>query len=113
MFPDTITIYRHSIENGEDLYQKQVKDGFYWNVKNKRVNESKGAVSESELTVISSPKRAFDYEKSWNVKVGDIIIKGKGDNISTLKELDNYFTVFSVEENLCGSVADNIVISGK
>lgn len=113
MFPHTITIYRHSVENGEDVYKIQHLDGFYWQQKCVRNAENKGVAYAAEVSAVSSAERAHTYGKSWNVQVGDKIIKGNGNNISSLNELNNYYSVYAVEENICGSDVDNIVISGK
>lgn len=114
MFPHTITIYRHSVINGADVYDKQVLDGFYWNGKVTQNADNKGVDNTAKITAVSSPERAKSYGDKWSVEVGDIIIKGKGSNISSLKELTlPYYKVCAVEENICGSDVDNIVVSGK
>lgn len=114
MFPHTITIYTHSIKDGQDYYSKQVLDGFYWHEKTARALDGKGDSDSAEVVVISSLKRAKEYYAGkWDVKVGDIIIKGKGGNITTVKELKDFHKVTTVSINICGSCVDNISITGK
>ncbi|MCM1115610.1 MAG: hypothetical protein NC397_08960 [Clostridium sp.] len=115
MFPHDITIYRHCVLNGTDIYNKQVLNGFYWNCKTAQSVKNKGADNAAEVTVISSPQMAQRYGNKWKIQVGDIIIKGKGSNISSLKDLTDvqYYKVYAVEENICGSDVDNIVVKGK
>ena len=42
MFPHSITIYKHSIIDGEDVYFMQCVDGFYWQEKTNINNKDKG-----------------------------------------------------------------------
>ncbi|MCD7722694.1 MAG: hypothetical protein LUH82_01905 [Clostridiales bacterium] len=112
-FKDTITIYRHSTENGADVYERQVLSGFYCYSATTHAISNKGFESVSEFTAISSPGMAQIYGDEWTVRVGDIIIGGEGDNISTLKELSDYHKVYHVALNACGSAVDNIVVKGK
>ena len=113
MFPNTITIYRHNVLDGADVYEKQILNGFYWYGKAVQSATDKGVENSAQITVVSSPKMAQSYGDKWTVQVGDIIIKGKGDDIKSLRELSNQHIVDGVEVNVCSSDVDNIVISGK
>ena len=110
MFPNTVTIYRHEIKDNRDVYFRQVVKGFYIWGSMGLVGKGKGAENDDKIKIMSSPERAADYGKTWNVKKGDLIIKGTGKEISALKELAESFTVMSVEENICGSSVDNVLI---
>ena len=113
MFPDTITIYRHSVLNGADVYEKQVLSGFYWYGKVTQSTANKGVENAAEITVISNPEMAKTFGDKWTAQVGDIIIKGKGNDISSLKELTESHKIYAVEVNVCDSDVDNIVLSVK
>lgn len=113
MFPHSITIYKHSVIDGEDAYFMQCLDGFYWQERNSRSNKDKGAEATSEIIVVSSSQNAQNFNDKWNIDIGDIIIKGKGNHITSLKELDEYYKVNAVSVNVCGSLVDNIVVNAK
>lgn len=113
MFPHSITIYKHSIIDGEDVYFMQCVDGFYWQEKTNLNNKDKGSENTGEITVISSLRNAQSFNDKWNVDIGDIIIKGKGNHITSLKEPDTYYKVNAVSFNVCGSLVDNIVVNAK
>lgn len=112
MFPHTITIYRHSVENGQDVIKRQVVEGFYWYGSQGISASNKGGSEEDSVTIVSSPERAQDYGTAWTIKPKDRVIKGEGAEATTLKEI-NGFTVLRVEENICGSPVDNITITGR
>lgn len=113
MFPDTITIYRHSIINGADIYDKEILSGFYWYGKTIQNTANKGTESVSEITVVSGPEMAKAFGEKWTTQIGDIIIKGKGNDISSLKELTESHKIYAVNVNVCNSDVDNIVLNVK
>ena len=100
MFPDSITIYKHNVINGEDVYFMQCLNGFYWQETSEQNGKDKGVESKNNVTVISSAKLAESYGKEWKTDIGDIIIKGKGNHITSVKELDDYYKVYSVSVNV-------------
>ena len=112
MFPDKITIYHHDIVNNEDVYQKTTVNGFYWNESTALDDANKGIKSKKQVTIISSPENAHTYGSEWTVCIDDVIVKGKGGAITSLKEVENGVTVKGVAVNVCNSDVDNIVITG-
>ena len=114
MFPQTITIYRHSVENGVDVISRQVIRGVYWYGGTSVSESGKGVTEESNTTVITSPETASQYAKGgWSIKPKDRILKGENPETESLKEIPNALTVLKVEENICGSAVDNITVTAK
>lgn len=113
MFPHTITIYHHSIENGEDKYIKYILSGFYWNDEKSLSAADKGIKSTKEATIISNPENARKYGTEWNILPGDRVLLGIGENITSFKDLKEAVTVIGVAANVCNSDVDNVVIRGK
>lgn len=113
MFPHTITIYRHSVVDGKDVYHRQMLGGVYCYGSEGIAGSGKGTAEDSSMIVITSQTTAAAFGVEWDVRKGDRIIKGEGKEISSLKEIDGGFTVLSVEDNRCGSTVDNITIRGK
>ena len=112
MFPDTITIYHHETKNGIDNYQKTILRGFYWCGGRTLSGTGKGIESKSETTIISNADNAHSYGSKWAVNIGDRIILGEGEDISSFKALNNAITVADIANHVCGSDVDNIVITG-
>lgn len=113
MFPHVITVYRHSVADGKDTYQRQTIGGVYCYGSDGIAGSGKGAAEDSSMTVITSQTTANAFGTEWDVRKGDRIVKGEGKEIASLKELDGGFTVLAVEDNRCGSTVDNITIRGK
>ena len=113
MFPHTITIYHHSVENSEDKYNKTVLDGFYFNSAKGTAKDGKGAGNDNTATIISNVENARKYGTEWIIQPKDMVLLGEGKDITSFRELQNAFTVTGVAENVCGSEVDNIVITCK
>ena len=113
MFPHTITIYRHSVEQGADKITRQIVKGVYWYGGEGITTSGKGTTESNSATIISSPEAAGQYKSSWDIKPKDRILKGECPEINSLKEIPAALTVISVDENICGSSVDNITITAK
>lgn len=113
MFPHTITIYHHSIKNGEDKYDKTILEGFYFNAEKGISKDGKGVGNDNSATIISNAENARKYGIEWIIQPKDMVLLGEGKDITSFRELQNAFTVTGVAENVCGSEVDNIVITGK
>ena len=113
MFPHTVTIYHHFVENGTDVYSKKVLDGCYWIHKASQAAAGKGTEKTDSYTVIFSPEQTARYGVYWDVYAGARVVKGSGPDITSWKELKgDVMTVKAVEENICGSSVDNITLTG-
>jgi hypothetical protein len=113
MFPHTITIYHHFVDDGTDVYDKKVLTGCYWNHKASRTGSGKGTEKADSYTVVVSPEQTAKYGVTWDVYTGDRVVKGSGPDITSWKELPgDVMTVKVVEENICGSSVDNITLLG-
>ena len=113
MFPHTITIYRHSIENGADVYSRQVVKGVYWYGGQGISQNGKGATEETPVTVITSPETANQYGSGWTIEPKDRIMKGDHPDITSFRDIPAAPNVVGVEDNRCGSTVDNITITAK
>lgn len=112
MFPHTITIYRHSTENGTDVYTKQVLDGFYAVVNKSLTTDQKGVEHNKPSVIISSPEKAQKYGTEWTVQGKDKIIIGEGADITSFMDIPEAITVTGIEVNVIGSAVDNVTITG-
>lgn len=110
MFPHTITIYRHSVENNADVYRLQTVSGVYWYGSDTVTVSGNGIQAAHPVTVVSSPDLAATFGTDWDVKPGDRIVRGTGIEISSWKELADCVTVKKVDDNRCGGRVDNITI---
>lgn len=113
MFPHTITIYRHSVENGADVITRQIVKGVYWYGGTGITTSGKGTAEDNTATVITSPETANQYGAGWDVKPNDRIMKGEHPDITTLKDIPAALTVKKVDDNIIGSAVDNITITAK
>lgn len=115
MFPHTITIFHHAVVDNKDVYTRKVVRGFYWYGSTGIVQSGKGQESEDSITIISSPENAKAFGKKWTVQKDDRVVKGDCPDISSFKELNGKeaVTVMKVEPNVCGSLVDNVTITGK
>ena len=111
MFPHTVTIYRHSVENGADVITRQHIKGVYWFGGSGITSTGKGMTEESSATIITSPETAGHYGSDWTVKPKDRILKGEHPEIKSLKEIPEALTVKTVNDNTCGCPVDNITIT--
>ena len=113
MFPHTITIYRHSVENGADVYTRQVVKGVYWYGGQGISQDGKGATEETPVTIITSPETAAQYGDGWTIVPKDRVMKGVHPEITAFRDIPAAPTVVGVEDNRCGSAVDNITIKAK
>lgn len=113
MFPHTITIYHHFVEDGTDVYSKKVLTDCYWNHKASQTGSGKGTEKTDSYTVVASPEQTANYGVTWDVYTGDRVVKGSGPDITSWRELTgDVMTVKAIEENICGSCVDNITLLG-
>lgn len=108
MFPHSITIYRYSNET----YTKQTIDGVYWQENIGISPNGKGTEENKSVTVITSPETTKAFNDSWTIQPRDRIVKGIGQEIKSLKELSNSYTVTNIAINTAETNIDNIVITG-
>ena len=113
MFPHTITIYRHRVENGADVITRQVVNGVYWYGGEGITSSGKGTTEDNSATIISSPETTEQYKSGWDIEPKDRILKGEGPEINGLREIPAALNVLKVDENICGSAVDNITIIAK
>ncbi|MBP3441702.1 MAG: hypothetical protein J6L62_02760 [Clostridia bacterium] len=115
MFPHTITIFHHAVVDNKDVYTRKVVRGFYWYGSTGIVQSGKGQESEDSIMIISSPENVKTFGKKWTVQKDDRVVKGDCPDISSFKELNGKeaVTVMKVEPNVCGSLVDNVTITGK
>ena len=113
MFPHTITIFHHFVENGADVYVKKELSGWYWMHTASNTGSGKGTEKTDSYTVVASPETTALYGDSWSVKVGDRVVKGSAPDITSWKDLKgDVMMVTAIEENICGSSVDNITLIG-
>lgn len=112
MFPHTITIYHHFIEDGVDVYSKKEMPGWYWMHTASNTGSGKGAERTDSYKLVASPLTTSQYGITWDVYIGDRVVKGSAPDISSWKDLKDYMVVKAVEENICGSSVDNITLIG-
>lgn len=109
MFPHDITIYRYI--DKLDTYSTTYLNGVYVEQTLNGLVESNGEQNSGEIIIVTNAENAHRYEsKHWRVLPGDIIVRGRGSAISSLTELDEFYKVTTVAENLCNSDVDNITI---
>lgn len=115
MFPHTVTVYHHEVSGGADVYSRYVVPGVYWYGGSGIAAADRGIQSSGTVTVITSPDRARDFDKKWNVLPGDKIVKGVFGEITSFRELNGkeVATVANVAENIIGSDVDNVTVTGK
>ena len=113
MFPHTITIYRHRVENGADVITRQIVKGVYWYGGTGITASGKGTTEESSVMIIASPETTAQYKDGWTIEPKDRVLKGEHPEINGLKDIPAALTVLKVDENICGSTVDNITISAK
>ncbi len=113
MFPHDITIYRYrpELETYSEVYSTTYLNGVYIEKTLNGSVESNGETNNGEITVITSPENARRYElRRWRVQPGDFIVRGRGAPINGAADLDEYYKVTAVAENICGSDVDNVTI---
>ena len=113
MFPHTITIYRHRVENGADVITRQIVKGVYWYGGTGITASGKGTTEDDLATIIASPETTAQYKSGWDIEPKDRILKGEHPEINGLREIPAALTVVKVEENICGSTVDNITITAR
>ena len=113
MFPHTITIYHHFVEDGADVYDKKEVPGWYWMHTASNAGAGKGTEKTDTYKAVASQLTTADYGVTWDVYVGDRVVKGSGPDITSWKDLKgDVMVVKAVEENICGSGVDNITLIG-
>ena len=113
MFPHTITIYHHFIEDGVDVYDKKEVPGWYWMHTASSTGAGKGTERSDTYKLVASQLTTSNYRKTWDVYVGDRVVKGSAPDITSWKELGgDVMVVKAIEENICGSSVDNITLIG-
>ena len=112
MFPHTITIYHHFIENGVDVYYRTVVSGWYWMHTASNTGSGKGTEKTDSYKLVASQLTTANYKETWDVYVGDRVVKGSGPYITSWKDLKDFMVVKAIEENICGSSVDNITLIG-
>ena len=113
MFPHTITIYRHSVNNGADIITRQIVKDVYWYGGTGITQSGKGLTEENPVTIIASPETTGQYMSGWTIQPKDRILKGEHPEINSFKEIPAALTVLQVEDNICGSTVDNITIMAR
>ena len=113
MFPHTITIYHHFIENGVDVYDKKEVPGWYWMHTASSTGAGKGTERSDTYKIVACQATTSNYGVTWDVYVGDRVVKGSAPDITSWKDLEgDVMVVKAVEENICGSGVDNITLIG-
>ena len=112
MFPHTITIYHHFVEDGVDVYDRKEVSGWYWMHTAANTGAGKGTEKTDSYTLVASPLTTAEYKNTWDVYVGDRVVKGSGPTITAWKELKDFMVVKAIDENICGSGVDNITLKG-
>jgi hypothetical protein len=112
MFPHTITIFHHFIEDGVDVYVKKEVPGWYWMQTKSNTAAGKGTERSDTYKIVASQLTTSNYGVTWDVYVGDRVVKGSAPDITSWKDLKDYMVVKAIEENICGSGVDNITLIG-
>ena len=113
MFPHTITIYHHFVEDGADVYNKKVVPGWYWMHTASNTGSGKGTEKTDTYKAVASQLTTSQYGLTWDVYVGDRVVKGSAPDITSWKDLKgDVMVVKAIEENVCGSSVDNITLIG-
>lgn len=127
MFPDEITIF-NKIDDEETTYHKtNLKNVIWYGTDNINLS-GKGIVNSDDINIVIPLESLSNYKKVnefnelddksnfFTLQKGDKVVKGKANDIKSVKELSNYenvITIKSIEENLFGSSIDNILVKGK
>lgn len=113
MYPHTITVYSHYIEDNEDKYKRTVLQGVYYHYSDGLSLSGNGVVKKCSLTIEIAKKYADTFGKEWIVKGNDRLVLKNGNDISSYSELKDCFVVQDVAVNVMGSPLDNITITAK
>ena len=112
MFPHTITIFHHSVVNGADVYSRTEIPGWYWVHTAANTGAGKGTERSDTYKVVASQLTTANYGVTWDVNVGDRVVKGSAPDITSWKDLKEFMVVKAIEENICGSGVDNVTLIG-
>ena len=113
MFPHTITIFHHFVEDGADVYVKKEVPGWYWMHTASSTGAGKGTERSDTYKLVASPLTTSLCGVTWDVYLGDRIVKGSAPDITSWKDLKgDVMVVKDIEENICGSGVDNITLIG-
>ena len=115
MFPHTITIYRIENLDENQTITKQIVTGVYYFSDNGVQMSGKGQVENNGITVVASVPKTREFGTTWSCKARDRIIKGTGDDITSLSQLPSVgvYTVYDVAENVADCSVDNVVIRAR
>ena len=109
MFPHAITVYHYNERTG--TYARQYIQGVYWQGGGEATAANNGEENKKVTTVILSPqKTALCAAGALSVCLDDVVIRGSGPDIQSVRDLTDYAKVVSIAENVCGSTVDNIVL---
>ena len=61
MFPHTITIFRHFVENGADVYDKKEVPGWHWEHTASNTGSGKGTERSDTYKAVASPLTTSQY----------------------------------------------------
>lgn len=122
--PHTITIYNNLKINNTDNYIRRVLTGVYYYGTDSVNISGKGVVESGNINIIIDGDNLEDYvnykafsdSSKYTIKPGDRIVLGTGPEITSINDLNDsirQITVFSIDENLVGSLLDNLLITGR
>lgn len=116
MFPHTITIYRHTVgSNDADVYTRTVISGVYIDDSIGVRGDNRGDVRSDGVSVITNQGLAESYGSAWDAAPGDRIMRGTGEAITSLRDLDgipDVWTVLRIRRHTPQGRVDNIIIEG-
>lgn len=113
MFPNTITIYHHSISNSADAYTKTVLHGFYVYSTEGISKAGRGEQDADTFVAVSSPIMARSFGDAWSCENNDRIVEGEGDDITSWKDIPEAKVIASIKRSVIGSSVDNITIKAR
>ena len=129
-YPHTITIYNKIVEDREDKYFKFVLSNVLWYGSNNINISGKGIENSNEINIFIPKESLSKYKTLEEYKTlpneakkdyftlckGDLVLKGEHDDITSIKDLNNYedvITITKINDYLLGTDIDNILIEGK
>lgn len=96
---DVITLY-HKIKGRNERWDKTIYNNT-WTFGGHGASLNKGLTEANDLQVrIPYKKNSIDIT---NINVGDLILIGEGTDITTASDLNDYYTITSVNNNTFGS----------
>lgn len=130
MFNHSFTIYNkyYDFDRDLDIYQKAEIHGVLWTSQEGYIRRNSLAVSGDKVVIyipiISNSESTYVDPEGWSelestagkytIDSGDIVVKGVGHaDISSLRELKNYFTITTVDFNDFGGDMSNWEVVAK